>query len=1038
MNGTYAEPCHKVERVPNTPSPVKRVPVDRHDQWSYTTPIPASTIESLAPLAPLSSTISSRTYCAVPSRTHGTSNAIPNSLRHTPIRNQQQTSHYMHTVEQQRSCFGSPRVLLYPDFCDLNQLSPSASMDAFGIDSMEGPESGDDLDKPSHPSSVALMLKRFQPGHVQGVKGDPCSVWGTGLTSSIHGQFKDQVRLNGPIWFKEGAKWQMLHGMLILDKMQAEVRLELYRNDKDSRLVRVHDLTGLQVCECPIEHTQDLEMFPFELAESNTHHNLNPAVCLFAQNTDAERSKWISAYKEALSLAETISSAHICTSSSTAIPPHRFKARVDNEAGAQSKSPVSHNLSHSILHLDEVTAGGLVESAVSIPKESAQQNGQSQLDNVTESLDQTVKLLNHLESRIQSIYSTMDKTLAVKEKHHEAEKLDSAGKLDEILGQLSKNSTCIATASELILGNIGHAQSKFDDASNALILEVKQSATTINSEWRKRLVDLQEQQKIVAAALANFETFVPSLKSAEQYRDARLDEAVNSMEKLIQNMPLATTTISDLIQETKTSILAILSDINSKLNTTATSRSVYSGSTFTGNASDGMIDRPTKTLMISMNEKLIQLQKMYEHSQQSILSRFSSLEERLIRSVTASHAESSGSLSSTYHLEKAVKEIKTDVADTTERLSRISRDHNEHMSSTSSTLQKILDRIDDVLEKPACISCEKSSRTSGTHSRHQSDDRIMEARFSEIQETLRKDSKNTSDRITQMLTMFSIQQEVLTKLSSDVSTLKTSTLDSAEQFKKDSMPSTQDDMIKNMVAINAKVDQLTTMVQHHNSLQVLIPDTTGQNALTKIDSNILQSIHTTLVNYLPLNLEQKLATIEANMDKLRQSCNQTSNNNSNMYLHSQGLQHDHLSKSHISTHVIVEWQRDIMARNNGILQALDAVQQSLSRVVENVCKPCVNPMDISSRRLDGNGGNQGLQVVSLDSNSKVISLLHEIKTIAMEAAKCGPIRSPPIDTSKANEMAKEQFEELVSQVKKLEKQKQMLNAEIIVLKGSRR
>ncbi|KAJ8326321.1 hypothetical protein O5D80_005080 [Batrachochytrium dendrobatidis] len=97
----------------------------------------------------------------------------------------------MHTVEQQRSCFGSPRVLLYPDFCDLNQLSPSASMDAFGIDSMEGPESGDDLDKPSHPSSVALMLKRFQPGHVQGVKGDPCSVWGSEATFSTHDQFKD-------------------------------------------------------------------------------------------------------------------------------------------------------------------------------------------------------------------------------------------------------------------------------------------------------------------------------------------------------------------------------------------------------------------------------------------------------------------------------------------------------------------------------------------------------------------------------------------------------------------------------------------------------------------------------------------------------------------------------------------------------------------------------------------------------------------------------------------------------------------------------
>ncbi|KAJ1330550.1 hypothetical protein BSLG_009312 [Batrachochytrium salamandrivorans] len=1021
MNGTTSTALHtKTPRRCEGVSAVKRVPVDRNQQtWASLSTAPR-TAPALAVTDP-----GLRSQWVTPPRVY------PQPAMATSS-----------SMLESNPFFSAPRSVHYHDY---NEISPGASLRsgfAVGYDYEGSDEDG--AAKAITPTSVASMLKRFQPGHSQAAKQDiHHQMWGTNLTSPIHGRFTDQVQLSGSLWSKEAAHWKMLHGILILDKMQTTLRLELFRDERDSRLVRSHDLTRLVVREGNICETDGTPVFSFEMVEPiEPHPTYDVVVCSLGQASASDRTRWMDAIRGSLSLTASSSNSqnsHEKTQLSARILRNSQSDGILNKEYHKADDVHDHVLSL-VQHIDTTGSSGV---AISDQPHKEFPSTESVADGII----QMVKLIELLDTKVESSYASLDKTMTTLQKETSLgafQSLNSRDLLDGIQSEFSLNNSLLTSqignmtaASELVLANIETAQSQLSVATNLFIDDTKKSTSIMTSALEKRLEDLHEQQKMVSQALGKITTVATEQESGKINLDTRLQEISEAVNKLSRETQTAVDSLSVSIKENKSDVSKILLEMNSRSGSLAVGRAANTNLTF---SSDVMVDRPTKSLMISMNEKLIQLHKLYEHAQQSTLSRFSSLEERLTRSHVFSQAERADPLGSTYHIEQTIKEIKNDVLESTERLSRMSREQSGHVSSTASSLYQILQQIQEL-----SVGSPNKLSGSGKFEGASSDRALcasvsaMEAKLAQIQANLKTDCEGTTGQLNQLITMFSIQQEMISKLKDDMNGIKVGS-DVAYGLKgAGKTHSVPDEISQALKSMDERIGTLTKAIQGSQGAGIETTNTTGVAESTKNTSNMLQSIHTTLVNYLPLNLEQKLAIIETSVADLIQYRKSSLENDSRGCVRGQWQQmpltEAQVSPSgsqHISSHMLMEWQQDIMSRNNLILQSLDAMQQSLSRVVETVCVKSACACGHAS-----NGNTNVLKVVPMDSDADVRSLLLEIKEIAIKATANGAGK-PAMEVSKANELAKAEREELAMQVKKLERQKQILNAEIIVLRGTRR
>ncbi|KAJ3323968.1 hypothetical protein HDV06_000944 [Boothiomyces sp. JEL0866] len=217
------------------------------------------------------------------------------------------------------------------------------------------------------------------------------------------------------------------------------------------------------------------------------------------------------------------------------------------------------------------------------------------------------------------------------------------------------------------------------------------------------------------------------------------------------------------------------------------------------------IDRPTKNIIVSMNDKLIQLARLQEHTTDTHTSKLASLDKKLSQAKGLETKELVDQLSSIQKIfEQRITKLEKQIFE--------NADNQKHIISL---LQS------------------KSAATSA--SSDSDDDHIqnLKEEFQEFKQLWRNEQRLTKDRMSQLVNMFSMLQEAHSSILT--------------QFK--SMD------LNGMAVVKDKVQGI------ENKL--------SQISLDKENSeNLISQIHKNIVSFLPLNLESKLFNIEKTLNAM--------------------------------------------------------------------------------------------------------------------------------------------------------------------------
>jgi hypothetical protein len=221
------------------------------------------------------------------------------------------------------------------------------------------------------------------------------------------------------------------------------------------------------------------------------------------------------------------------------------------------------------------------------------------------------------------------------------------------------------------------------------------------------------------------------------------------------------------------------------------------------------IDRPTRSLISSMNDKLILLGKTQDHEFINQAQRLAQLEKKIGKLAPLSdHQES-------FSFMKAVLNSLD---------SKLNKSEREHHHSFEKLEKLIKSNLKEERRRPASVSDQDSDE--GDH--------VIEELHS-LKQSWEKDQKVTQDRMTQFIQIFSILQESHGEL--------------VKQLKNES---------KSVEIISKRLNEMESKNNRHNELYA--------RELKAVSSGIA-NINQTLVSYLPLNLESKLRSIEEKLLK---------------------------------------------------------------------------------------------------------------------------------------------------------------------------
>ncbi|KAJ3274519.1 hypothetical protein HDV01_002647 [Terramyces sp. JEL0728] len=213
------------------------------------------------------------------------------------------------------------------------------------------------------------------------------------------------------------------------------------------------------------------------------------------------------------------------------------------------------------------------------------------------------------------------------------------------------------------------------------------------------------------------------------------------------------------------------------------------------------IDRPTKNIIVSMNDKLIQLARLQEHAADTHAAKMTSLEKRVS---TSKGIDTKEILDQVYGIQKSL-DLK---------ISKIEKQLNNAADN-----QK---HIINLLQR-------KSSAHS--NSSDSDDDHIQNLKdeFQDFKQLWRSEQRLSKDRMSQLVNMFSILQEAHTSILS-----KFKSFENSESSLKDKIH-----------GFEGKLDRV--IHEKENS------------------EHLITQIHTNIASFIPLNLESKLFNIEKSL-----------------------------------------------------------------------------------------------------------------------------------------------------------------------------
>ncbi|KAI8899408.1 hypothetical protein BC833DRAFT_585803 [Globomyces pollinis-pini] len=249
----------------------------------------------------------------------------------------------------------------------------------------------------------------------------------------------------------------------------------------------------------------------------------------------------------------------------------------------------------------------------------------------------------------------------------------------------------------------------------------------------------------------------------------------------------------------------------------------HSGRQETVNTPSHTFDRPTKNMIVSMNDKLIQLGKLHEHGVESHSQRLNQIERKL-PNISSMRLEQTND----------IIQIKSLLQSVDNRLARLERDRANDQQSVITKLQTMARANANDNQRGNNDKHYNYGSDSGDDVQQESMLKL-EKEIKELKQLWQSEQQITQDRMSQFINMFSMLQDAHTELLT--------------QLKKQP---TEDD----------RINQIFDMIKELKTQQQ------GNDKEREELSTLTKTIHSNIVSYLPLNLETKLFSIEERLKKL--------------------------------------------------------------------------------------------------------------------------------------------------------------------------
>ncbi|TPX60806.1 hypothetical protein PhCBS80983_g01546 [Powellomyces hirtus] len=435
-------------------------------------------------------------------------------------------------------------------------------------------------------------------------------------------------------------------------------------------------------------------------------------------------------------------------------------------------------------------------------------------------------------------------------------------------------------------------------------------------------------------------------------------EQVDSLQTSITAHHAAAFTKSDAVP-----VVALLEDIKLQVSAAAAAPPL---STLTRSSSIGdRLDRPTTNMITSINDKLIHLSRLIDHVQETQTTRFSSVDERLQAALPGGGGNGDADETDTQQMITLHKltDIRNSMENVEERLGRVGREAQTRHDVVDGRLERIADQLKYMHRTitklvqvgmlgngdEACATINAGSESVGGQNNSSnnnnnsnnngivaslSDQRALLGRMRDelvdIKEQLADDV--TGDRMKDLLAMFAISQDTHSAVAEKVERIEKMTLrqvDAVAAIEKqvggvvgkgtDGTAESADQTYVLLREVASQLDRLGPATSTHSS----------SNSCNSEILRLVESIHSCLVSYLPIDLDSRLTSIQSSLTSLSRSS--SPQRPGTLGQHPQPPTTTAAPKD---LRELLIFHQELAQREHATSAALDSIQHSLARVLD--------------------------------------------------------------------------------------------------------
>ncbi|KAJ3020654.1 hypothetical protein HKX48_000448 [Thoreauomyces humboldtii] len=395
------------------------------------------------------------------------------------------------------------------------------------------------------------------------------------------------------------------------------------------------------------------------------------------------------------------------------------------------------------------------------------------------------------------------------------------------------------------------------------------------------------------------------------------------------SLETATKESHSLMKESKASIASIAStveEVKTRLSLPT------NGPTRTG--SGDRLDRPTTNMITSINDKLIHVSRLVDHVQATQTVRFAGIEERLAnpsglgQRVTEGAKEGDESATDQMLQQHKLTDIRESLEGIAERVARLGREGQARHDVVDGRLERLGDQVKHMhravgkLVQVGMMGEGDDAASMGSGGRGAAGSIVeyrallerMSGDIDDIKEAVAGDSITGGERLQALLGMFAISQDTHAQVSETVKTVAEGVKDLVSRA-----PIATDD------AWGPLEQRIEALLSKSPKLATSASDSTVHR--------LVESIHSCLVSYLPIDLESRLNALQSAVSALSRA---TSQMRTPLSISDSGPPS---VASPEALRELLDYHQDLASREHARSAALDSIQHALARILESQTAP---------------------------------------------------------------------------------------------------